>query len=124
MTSESNQLVRVIKKVALASVEASKPCDISYGIVESSSPIEIRLSNNEEIVLGERQLILTEAVSDHSVSVVLDHSTEEALLHTHQIEGAKTIIIKYGLRVGDEVIMVRESGGQRFVVVGIKKRAV
>lgn len=124
MTADSNQFIRIIKQVALASVEASKPCDISYGIVESESPIQIKLANNDEIILGEKQLILTEAVTDHTVSVVLDHTTEEALLHSHQIEGTKTIIIKYGLRKGDEVVMVRESGGQRFVVVGIKKRAV
>lgn len=39
------------------------------------------------------------------------------LAHTHKITGKKKIIIHNGLAVGDEVILIRQQEGQRFIVV-------
>ena len=39
------------------------------------------------------------------------------LAHTHKITGKKKIIIHNGLGVGDEVILIRQQEGQRFIVV-------
>ena len=122
----TNGMIRVMKTAAMDAFNESKPCDVVTGVVESVNPIKIRL--NQEIILGERQLALTEAVSDYNIEVVLNHATEDALIHTHAITGTKTITIKNGLEVGDSVLMIRKHGGQEFIVIAalerVRKRSV
>lgn len=95
------------------------------------------------MILGEKQLILSRNVTDFSTMVTVDWTSESSLsthnhtvkgdngsggnidlntgaknlAHTHKITGKKKIIIHNGLAVGDEVILIRQQEGQRFIVV-------
>jgi hypothetical protein len=45
-----------------------------------------------------------------------ENSLEDTLAHRHSIEGKKEITVHNSLVVGDEVILLRQQGGQKYVV--------
>lgn len=120
------KLEQALKQLVLNSVEYGKPVEIYAGTVETESPLTIRLDVNIE-PLEEDELILTNAVKDHEVDITVGHSTEEFELiegamtdiksHKHEYKGRKKITIHNGLKVGEGVILLREQGGQRFIVL-------
>lgn len=76
--------------------------------------------------LGEGQLILTRNVTDFVTEVTVDWNTENKgggsgyasyETHKHPIKGRKKITVHNGLVVGDEVILIRQQGGQKYIVV-------
>ncbi len=93
------QLVGFIKKTALDAVEASKPVRVCYGKVESVSPL--RISVEQKLPLEEEDLVLSKNVMD--IEAELD---------------GKRAVIKNGLAAGDSVILIREQGGQKYIVAG------
>ena len=95
------QLVGFIKKTALDAVDASKPVRVCYGNVTSAAPL--RISVEQKLPLEEEDLVLSRNVMD------LEAEVEE-----------KRITIKNGLTAGDSVILIREQGGQKYLVVGKK----
>jgi len=112
----------MIKRVALAAVEATKPCAITYGEVIAASPLAIQI--NQKLVLGEEQLILTDAVRDYSIDVSVDWRTESATCsapHSHAVTGIKRITVHNGLKEGERVVLQRVQGGQ---VYEVKNRVV
>ena len=94
------------------------------------------------MILGEKQLILSRNVTDFTTMVTVDWLTESSLsththtvqgsdgngdsidlttgaknlAHTHKITGKKKITVHNGLVVGDEVILIRQQEGQKFIV--------
>lgn len=139
---DANELVALLKKAALDAVEASKPVNVYFGEVLSTSPLKINVE--QKMILGEKQLILSRNVTDFTTTVtVVDWQTESSLsththtvqgsdgngdsidittgvknlAHAHKITGKKKITIHNGLVVGDEVILLRQQEGQKFVVL-------
>ena len=94
------QLVGFIKKTALDAVDASKPVRVCYGNVTSAAPL--RISVEQKLPLEEEDLVLSRNVMDLEA----------------EVEGR--ITIKTGLTAGDSVILIREQGGQKYLVVGKK----
>lgn len=140
MLLDANELVALLKKAALDAVEASKPVNVYFGEVLSASPLKINVE--QKMILGEKQLILSRNVTDFTRMVTVDWLTESSLsththtvqgsdgngdsidlttgaknlAHTHKITGKKKIIVHNGLVVGDEVILIRQQEGQKFIV--------
>lgn len=137
---DANELVALLKKAALDAVEASKPVNVYFGEVLSASPLKINVE--QKMILGEKQLILSRNVTDFTTMVTVDWLTESSLsththtvqgsdgngdsinlttgaknlAHTHEITGKKKITVHNGLVVGDEVILIRQQEGQKFIV--------
>ncbi len=92
---DMNDLVKAIKKAAQEAVQASRPAGICYGTVESISPISIRL--DQKLILPAKQILvpqpLTERIPDENI-----------LLNR--------------LSAGDQVILLRDQGGQTYVLLG------
>lgn len=101
--SDAVELVRIIKKAAVEAVEAEKPAAVCFGRVIGIAPLKIMVE--QKLVLGEKQLILTKAVTDHYADVYFD------------FEDGKRGLIYNGLKEGEEVILLRAEGGQRFIVI-------
>ncbi len=140
MLPNANELVALLKKAALDAVEASKPVNVYFGEVLSASPLKINVE--QKMILGEKQLILSRNVTDFTTMVTVDWLTESSLsththtvqgsdgngdsinlttgaknlAHTHKIIGKKKITVHNGLVVGDEVILIRQQEGQKFIV--------
>lgn len=113
--------MRLIKKAAVEAVEAEKPAAVCFGKVTGTAPLRIFV--DQRFVLGEKQLILTKAVTDHAVDALVGFYTEESEeadsleAHRHSCKGRKKIVLPNGLREGEEVILLRAEGGQRFIVL-------
>lgn len=123
-----------IKKAALDAVNASDPVNVFFGNVVSASPLKINVE--QKMTLEAAQLILTRNVTTHTIQMTIDHWTEDEEAHTHAVQdtytgggtsdptthkhayrGRKSFTVHNGLVAGDKVILIREQGGQRFIVV-------
>lgn len=140
--ADANGLVEAIKRAALEAQDSSKPVNVYFGKIVSKSPLKINVE--QKMLLGEKQLVLTRNVTDFVTMVsmnwesekekqnhyhnikeqtdsgndTLDGKTEQqSEKHIHMITGQKQVTIHNGLDVGDEVILVRQQEGQKFIVL-------
>jgi hypothetical protein len=137
------ELVKTIKKAALEAVESTKPVNVYFGTVESASPLKINVE--QKMVLGENQLILARNVTEYTSMVTVQWSTEQEKIrhrhqlsnitddagdkitsaytdyqevsHDHDIEGTKQMTFHNALEKGEEVILIRQQEGQKYVVI-------
>lgn len=138
---DMNDITKLIKKASLESTNSSDPMAIMFGNVISVEPLQINVE--QRFTLGALQLILTNNVMDHDVSITMDWSTEEIThnhgysgstgtadlhshsysgttednTHGHSVKGKKTITIHNALVIGDQVILVKMQGGQEYIVL-------
>ena len=119
-----DEFMKTVKRAALDAVKASKPAEICFGKVTSASPLKILVE--QKLPLGKGQLILTRNVTDFTTEVTVDWTTEDKgggsgyasyETHKHPIKGRKKITVHNGLVVGDEVVLIRQQGGQKYIVV-------
>lgn len=136
----ANELVETLKRAAVEAVEAKKPVNVYFGEVIGILPLKINVE--QKMTLSEKQLILSRNVTDFTTMVTVDYETEssteshshavkgkdssgddidlitgeESLAHAHRVTGKKRVTIHNGLVVGDEVILLRQQNGQKFVV--------
>lgn len=57
----SEDLIRTVKEAALNAVNASKPADILFGIVEQVNPLRVQIDN--KLTIGTAQMVMTKTVS-------------------------------------------------------------
>ena len=67
-------LTKAIKRAALDAVDASKPVQVCFGKVTSTSPLKILVE--QKLPLGEGQLVLCRNVTEYTVEMTVDHYTE------------------------------------------------
>jgi len=123
-------LVESMKKAALDAVDNSDPTCIMYGKVIKVSPLEIQV--NQKLILKKEQLVLTRDVTDYTIKVkATTHTVEQnpdglGMTHifgspegggTSHAHGISEIKILNALKVGEEVILIRQSGGQEYIVL-------
>ena len=102
---DSKDLLKSIKKAAGEAEEASKPVAICFGKVTSEAPLGILV--DQKLPITAKQIVMSRNVTDFETNT---SSKEKA--------GEKTeVIIHNQLAVGDEVILLRVQGGQKFVVL-------
>ena len=109
------KLVEVIKKGALGAQNSSAPVQVLFGIVTSVSPLEI--TTEQKLKLSKEFLVLCREVTDYEVKMTVDHRTEsvgggsgEASFssHSHPYQGKKSFLVHKALKVGEEVVMIRQ----------------
>lgn len=134
--ADYNELLSTIKQAATEAVEADKPVNVCYGKVTSASPLKILV--DQKMTLGAAQLVLTRNVTDFSTNITVHSSggwvteqetelhyhtvpgglsEEQDPKHTHAIEGRKTILVHNALQAGDQVILIRQQEGQKYIVI-------
>ena len=96
------ELIDILQKINQEGMKASKLTDIAYGTVKSSSPIKIQLQTTMQDIPSSA-IVLTSAVIEKTAAV--------------QGGNGGTVVINEGLAAGDKVVMLRVSGGQRFIVL-------
>lgn len=118
----NDELPNVLKSLVAQTVRGMNPSDFILGEVISEAPLVIRVGENE---LDEDFLILSDNVRDFEVDIEVNHITEkraggggyaEYASHDHDYKGRKKIIIYNGLKIGEKVVMIQQSGGQLFFV--------
>ena len=124
---DANELVETLKRAAIGAVEAKKPMKVCCGEVVSSSPLKI--SVEQKMILGEKQLVLSRNVTDFKTKITAGNTKDYYYTggvdsvtapvspsHVHAV-GSIEITVHNGLAVGDKVILFRQQEGQKFVVV-------
>ena len=114
-----------MKKASLEAVESSKPVNVVFGKVTSASPLKIQV--DQKITLGEAQLVLCRNVTDYDNEItVVDWNTENKsggggddsfASHNHALKGKKKIIVHNQLKQGEEVVLIRQQSGQKYIVI-------
>lgn len=95
------QLYEVLKQISANTMKEMTPTDILFGVVENTTPLKIRV--NQKLILPAEFLVLSDAVRDHKKSVI--------------IEGVmKEVTFLNALKVGEQVLLFKMSGGQVFYV--------
>lgn len=130
---DSNDLVKLIKKAAVDAVNASRPADMVFGKVVSEKPLKIKL--DQKLILTSAQLVLSRSVTDYTVEMTVDHTTENhththsisdtytgggsasSETHKHEYKGKKKFLIHNALKKDEEVILMQLSGGQKYIVI-------
>lgn len=139
--SDFNELLNAVKKCAAEAVEAGNPVNICFGKVISASPLKILV--DQKMILSSSQLVLTGNVTEYTSMVTVQWSTEsENISHTHDIDltdsggdtvigktkektvphahdvkGIKQMTFHNKLEQGEEVILLRMQGGQKYIVL-------
>jgi len=131
--ADANEFVKALKKAATGAVEAGNPVNVCFGKVTKVNPLEILVE--QKLRLGAAQLVLCRNVTDHMTEVTVQWESEshkirhmhkestgsftdyEEAPHEHVIEGQKNILLHNGLEVNDEVILLRQQGGQKYIVI-------
>lgn len=128
MLADANELVETLKKAAVEAVEAKKPVNVYFGEVVSAAPLKINVE--QKMVLGEKQLILSRNVTNFKTFITggniknyyyTGSTTDSGTApvspsHVHAV-GKMEITVHNGLVVGDEVILIRQQEGQKFIVL-------
>lgn len=121
---DANDLLNAVKKAAINAVNASQPSDFSFGKVISANPLKILVE--QKMTLGAAQLVLTRNVTDYKTKVSVDWLTGTAsggsgdssfASHNHSVSGTKEMTVHNALQVGDEVILLKKQGGQKYLVL-------
>ena len=138
---DGTEFLAAMKQAALDAVESKKPVNVYFGIVTSTNPLKINVE--QKMILGKEQLVLARNVTDYIVPVSVDWETqkeetththkvkgkdsggddidleseENTVKHTHDIHGKKEMIIHSSLEKGEQVILIRQQEGQKYVVI-------
>jgi hypothetical protein len=121
--------VKVIKKTSVEAVNASKPADIVFGKVQSTAPLSIFI--DQKLVLTEKFIIVPQHLTDYEIEISFEGAwNEKADISWHGTTndsgsadinfdgGVKHKIKIYNaLKNGDSVILLRQHGGQKYIVI-------
>ena len=133
MLFNADDFLKMMKKSAMEAMDASKPSDIAFGKVINTNPMKIQI--DQKLILTSAMLVLTRNVTDYKVMMTVSHKTEDhththtitdtftgggsatSETHHHEYKGEKEFLIHNALKNGDQVLLIRQSGGQKYVVL-------
>ena len=98
----NSNLVQMIKQVAMDAVRAAKLSDYQIGTVVSTNPLTVKLSN--EATLDADFLQLTHSVTNYECTLECGN-----VLQIYEVKNA--------LQEGEKVLMLRKTGGQRYMII-------
>lgn len=127
-----NGLVKVMKQAGVEASNAGCPVTVCFGKVTGESPLQVLV--DQKMTLGSAQLVLTRNVTDYEMDVTVEWETESELSththnvngvesdsinlkHTHDITGKKKLKVHNSLGKGDEVVLLRQQGGQKYIII-------
>lgn len=131
-------MLETMKKIAQQTNEAATPAAFMFGTVTKINPVQILVDNrfyiDESVLVIPRELRKDEAYKTHTHKIpghahsIPSHSTGSAGedSHSHNVPAQNTTEkeletseeIYSGLQVGDKVILLRNYGGQEYLVMG------
>ncbi len=111
-------LLQVMKQSAKETGDATRPVQVCFGKVTSTTPLKIQV--DQKITLGKAQLVLTRNVTDYEVEFTADsisvyHNKKETPQATWADK--QKVKIHNALKVGEEVVLLRQQGGQKYIVL-------
>ena len=121
-----------MKQAGVEARGANGPVNVCFGKVISTTPLQVLV--DQKMTLGSAQLVLTRNVTNYEVNVTVEWETEEeTTTHTHDVEGIesdenqqthnhkttgkKKMTVHNSLVKGDELVLIRQQGGQKYIVI-------
>lgn len=99
---DMSDFINIIKRVAIAAVNAQKLTDVVYGTVISTSPLKVKI--DQKLILEKEHLKLTRTVVDYNTEMTVNGTKQTYTVHN-------------GLKIGEKVTMIRAHGGQSYLVI-------
>ncbi|HWQ76941.1 MAG TPA: DUF2577 domain-containing protein [Syntrophomonas sp.] len=96
------ELLKQIKKAGVQAVEQGAPAAFLFGVIKQADPLVITIEQRLDI--SAEFLLLADNARDYQV--VMTDGMEP-----------KIYTIKQGLQAGEQVILLRAQGGQKFIVL-------
>lgn len=121
---DMNDFLKAVQEAAVKAVEAGKPSAVMFGTVRSVSPLTVFVDS--KLIITEEFIRLARNVTDYDTEVTVDWLTQSRSggsgdasfsSHDHNITGRKPIRVHNALKVGEKVILMREAGGQTYVII-------
>lgn len=103
-----------LKKIVRSTEEADVPTKFMFGAVTSLSPLTVLVDNR--FYISPPALKVMKEIYGHS-HVIPSHSTQTAAQHSHDVSKFDSDIAE-ALAVGDEVVLLRNRGGQQYLIIG------
>ena len=97
-------LIEVIQGIIQESYKGEKPTELAFGTVYSVAPMMLIIDGTMQAI-PEAAIVLTDAVRPKTYS------------GTDSAGDSFTVTINEGLQNGDKVVLLRCSGGQRYIVL-------
>lgn len=104
LVADYSGLLKAMKMAGVEATNAGGPVKMCFGRVLSIEPLQILV--DQKLTLGKSQLILSRNVTDYETEITIEPETEK-----------KRITIHNSLVVGDELLLLREQGGQKYIVI-------
>ena len=127
----STDLLKTIKKAAVEAVDASNPASLMYGIVQSVSPLTIYV--DQKLIIPESFIIVPQHLTDYETEITFDNpdikqiyttwnmaetqESSQSKLSFKQPAVKHKITVYNALKTGDKVLLLRQQGGQKFLVL-------
>lgn len=92
--NNSTDLISSFKKIAVETIESTKPVNLMFGSITSIDPFEVLLE--QKITLTSNQLL--------------------SLEHTYCVE-CESDIERVEFEVGDNIALLRQQGGQKYLIL-------
>lgn len=108
-------MLSAIKEAVKQTLENEKLTDFTVGTVSAVNPIKIQI--NQKFVLGKNQLVISERLTNHFTYMTAVEDNFDNLKDQGKYEARKKYIVYGGLKVGDNVILARKAGGQKYYVL-------
>ena len=103
MSLDMNGFLAKVKRAAAETVAAGKPFAFCLGRVAGTEPLRVQV--DQKLTLSAPQLILTNAVRDYIVRVEITS------------EGEKELFVHMALKEGEQVLLLRCDGGQKYIIL-------
>lgn len=110
--NENNDLYEVLNELVNQQIDKSKPVIFATGTVTAVDPIVIR--TDQKTILKESMLRLPRSCLDYSLEVDISGITDSG---GDTYSGAVNMTVKNALTVGESVLLFREQGGQKYIVI-------
>ena len=118
--ADCNGLIKAIKQISNEAEEAKGPVHVSFGRVLSVSPLSVLV--DQKLTLGAAQLVLTRNVTEYELSLSMEDQEfelEEDAVGSECLVSAdkQKILVHNELKTGEEVILLRQQGGQKYIII-------
>ncbi len=101
---DHGDLVRIIKRMVKETVENEKPTRVMYGKVISTNPLKVNIE--QRMVLDKNFLVLSDRLTRKSTRIRIPSTNDQV-----------DVVFDNSLKVNDKVILLREQGGQKFIIL-------
>lgn len=124
MNNDYNKILNLFKEIATNTIDSAVPVSILIGSVIQVNPLVISLGAN--LPIPEERIVLTKNTCEWTMEMSVDHITEnrsggggyaEFASHNHEYKGRKKYLVHNQLQVGDKVLLIQETGGQRYIAL-------